>query len=83
MTVPMIHLNGTSREALLDQVCAAEAAGRAFLDALANMTPNGRDYYVKGDDALRQALHEHDARVVKIKSVMTELQELAEAIALR
>ena len=46
ITIPMVHLNGTSKKELLEQL---ENAYRAVVDAgrvLARATPHDRDYYV-------------------------------------
>lgn len=81
MVVPTIHLNGTSREALLDQACKASLAARALADALADMSPNARDYYPQGVNVIAVAFHEHDERIVKVLEIMDELIALAAAIA--
>ncbi|HEU5463457.1 MAG TPA: hypothetical protein VFV82_04960 [Candidatus Binatia bacterium] len=81
MLKPTIHMNGTSREELLDQLCKAGAALRDAMGALAEASPNGRDYYVQGDGAIRQALAEHAARREKLAEVLKEIEELAEHVA--
>lgn len=78
MMFPTVHLNGTSREALLE---AIEAAHSALLNAqhlLAQTAPNGRDYYVQGPDALYKAQDEHCARMRKLADVKEELEAQAE-----
>ena len=80
MVIPTIHMNGTSRKDLLDQVCNAGSAGRAFIDALAKMSPNGRDYYPQGLEAFSLADDEHTARIAKVREIMDELTDLCEAI---
>ena len=80
MKVPTVHLNGTSKAALLEQAySAAEALTRA-LDALAEASPNGRDYYPQGDGALAQALTEHRQRVEAVRRVRDEMVALYEAV---
>ncbi len=81
MIIPTIHLNGTSGEALLDQITTAGQAAQGLLRALSAASPNGRDYYLQGPNVLRQAEAEHRSRVGRVQSVFTELGELAEAIA--
>jgi len=80
MMVPTVHLNGTSREALLEQVNTAYAAVWEALTALSAAWPNGRDYYPQGDAAYSEAVAEWDARAAKLRSVRDELRLLAEAI---
>jgi hypothetical protein len=80
LAVPTIHCNGTSREALLEQLRnAAEAVGVA-IHALEGASPNGRDYYPQGPHALRKARAEHEARCQALQRVCNELLQLAEAV---
>lgn len=81
MIVPTIHMNGTSRQHLLDEVCAAGSALMNAMEALAKAAPNGRDYYPQGPEAIKQAGIEHRERIAKVKEVYDEVQRLAEAIA--
>lgn len=81
MTIPTIHLNGTSGQELLDQVLNACHSLNTALSALDNAAPNGRDYYTQGPAALPMAQNEHQARVTKVRGVLDEMQQLAEAIA--
>lgn len=81
MMVPTIHLNGTPHERLMEQVSAAREALRATVEALSEMTPNGRDYYPQGEGAFDKAAREHAARIQKISAVDAELAELQWAIA--
>lgn len=78
---PTIHLNGTSKEELERQVEEAYSALGDALCKLANMAPNGRDYYPQGADALYKAQDEHRARMQKITDIQKELEELAEYLA--
>lgn len=81
MTIPTIHLNGTSRESLMDGFEAAYyALGKAY-DVLKQTAPNGRDYYPQGPHALQQAADEHMARLRKIDEVRDEISELMCAIS--
>lgn len=81
MMVPTIHLNGSSREDLLERTTEAGRAVGDALDALERAGPNGRDYYPQGDEAFLRANLEHVDRMRRIRSVLEELRELAEAIA--
>lgn len=81
MMVPTIHLNGTSKERLLDALEEAYAAIHTAIEKLGETAPNGRDYYPQGPDALFKAQEEHFARMQKLEDVRRELQELAEAIS--
>lgn len=81
MRLPTIHLNGTSKAALLDAYEAAGSAVLAASEALAEAAPNARDYYPQGDGAFKQAQEEHNVRMMKLNSVLFELQQLAEHVA--
>lgn len=78
---PTIHLNGTSRESLLESYMAAGDAITVAIQQLIQAAPNGRDYYPQGDGALREAMRQHEERIASLRKVMEELQEIAEAIA--
>jgi hypothetical protein len=82
MMIPTIHLNGTSRQELLDGYVVALNAVRDAIIAVGNACPNGRDYYVQGPDATQKARGEHLLRLVRLMSVRDELYEIAEAISL-
>ncbi len=81
LTVPSVHMNGTSREELLRQVQAAGHAVWQARDALAKASPNARDYYPQGALAYPVARAEHDRRARVLLEVEEELSRLAEAIA--
>jgi hypothetical protein len=80
LKIPTIHLNGTSKDALFQQVCNAIDAVHAAGDALAQATPNGRDYYPQGQEAIYAAMRQHEARMTKLREVARELETIAQAI---
>lgn len=75
MMKPTVHLNGTSREALILAYGTALDALRAAYGALIITAPNGRDY-PQNANALCMAQNEHVERIVKLKSVMHDLEDL-------
>jgi hypothetical protein len=77
---PVVHINGTSKAALADQIRAAFKAGKEFETALAEACPNARDYYVAGPDVFPKAQAEHKARLVKLAEILRELGTIAVAI---
>ncbi len=83
MRAPMVHLNGTSQQSLLDAYEDAATAVSRAIDALAATAPNGRDYYPLGDNALREALAEHRARQLKLAGVKDELAAIFRAVKQR
>ena len=78
LATPTVHMNGTSRDALLDQLFDAINAIHEAGKKLARACPNGRDYYTQGAAALNEALLQHEGRMAKLKSVTDELKEIAE-----
>lgn len=78
---PTVHLNGTSKNALLDQITDVEQVLGKAIEALCEASPNGRDYYPQGPDALRKAQAEHEARIAALTTVQHSLFELADRIA--
>jgi pantothenate synthetase len=82
MMMPTIHLNGTSREELIEQHVAAVAALNRALEAMARAAPHGRDYYPQGAGAIQQAIQEHNDRVARVSLVFAELTEIAEDLVL-
>lgn len=80
MQIPTIHLNGTSKEELVEALCNARAAIDDAITALRKTTPNGRDYYPQGPKATEWAVAEHSVRVHKLMEVRDEIEELAVAI---
>ncbi len=78
LTFPIIHLNGTSANSLLE---GYRDAAHCLYDCIALVQktgPHGRDYYVSKDpQALEKATQDHRARLEKLASVLEDLQELA------
>jgi hypothetical protein len=81
MLVPTIHLNGTSRESLLQGYCNAVHALQQAVTAVALACPHGRDYYPQGDGAIHMAMREHEARITKLLEVIKELETIAEKVS--
>jgi hypothetical protein len=81
LALPTIHLNGTSAQSLLDDTCDAAFTVKTAIDALARTAPNGRDYYLQGDDAMVIASGQHAERMARLRSVYAELQQIGEYLA--
>jgi hypothetical protein len=77
MTLPTVHLNGTSGDDLLLANREARRAVRVAYDALRETAPHGRDYYPQGDDAIQHAVDEYRSRLAALQGVMTELDAIA------
>jgi hypothetical protein len=80
MQIPTIHLNGTSKDSLVEGLCNASAALDAAYQELKKTAPNGRDYYPQGAKAMEAAEREHMSRLRRLDEVKKEVDELAEAI---
>ena len=80
MQTPTIHLNGTSREHLLNPICYAIYTLQTAVEALAETAPNARDYYVQSMDVFYAAQREHEQRMHKLADVIRELNAIGEAI---
>ena len=75
LTYPLVHMNGTSKEDLLDGYQKAwEALSRAS-DALAATSPHARDYYPKenGNREYGYAYRQHLDRMCAIEVIMDEI----------
>jgi hypothetical protein len=73
----MVHLNGTSKQGLLDQQVAIHDALGKVLEALRNATPHGRDYYTQDEGSFLRASTEHQARVATITKMQNEVFDIA------
>lgn len=82
MIFPVIHTNGTSPDSLLsDTVRAAEAIQDA-IRLMSAVAPNARDYYPISLSAFPEAVIEHHDRMLRLRSVHSELMEIAYSISL-
>jgi uncharacterized protein with HEPN domain len=81
LSLPTVHLNGTSGEELLAQVTTAAQAIRDALEALGKTAPHGRDYYIKSDAEYYTARNEFLGRVNHLEAVLNELEFIGENIS--
>jgi hypothetical protein len=73
LVLPVVHLNGTSRRALIEQRCAAALAIGKAIEGLNRMSPHGRDYYpVPG--LLEAALDQYRRRVTVLRALLAEVE---------
>jgi hypothetical protein len=77
---PTVHLNGTSRDDLLEQIALAVHSLHEAGRKLAATCPNGRDYYPQGVSAIGRALDQHEARMRKLREIIAELEQIGESI---
>jgi hypothetical protein len=71
--LPIIHLNGTSKQSLLEQLEEVYLALSAALDAMRKASPNGRDYYPQ-PGRMEKALLVHRRRMLGVSSLMVEVE---------
>jgi phosphoribosylformylglycinamidine (FGAM) synthase-like enzyme len=77
LKIPTVHLNGTSKRALIDGYADAALAIDEAARKLAAAAPNGRDYYVQEPGAINIAMDQHEARMRKLREVRDELEAIA------
>ena len=76
--LPIIHLNGTGAQNLAEDYTEAWIALNNAIEVLHLRTnPNGRDYYLIGDNAFTKARAEHALRLQKLHEVKAQLQAIA------
>lgn len=81
LTLPSIHMNGTSGQELLNQCLDVMRALEAAKKAIQNAVPNARDYYVQGPMAYHAARNEHIARLTAIQGITDQYNTIASHVA--
>ena len=76
---PIVNLNGTSPEALIDARLEARTACLALMGVLQGLLPTGRDY-IGHPDAYRRDLNIHSARLLALDNLLNDLGDEALAI---
>lgn len=82
LVTPTVHLNGTSKEELVQGRIAVIEAAQALRDALQRAAPNARDYYPQGDDAYKLARAAWTERQLMIDKLIDDVQMDAMKITL-
>ena len=79
LTLPQVNLNGTSREALVEQQCDVMRALDKLYEAMQEAAPNGRDYQLRPAEfnPAQDAWHE---RMKVIHAMHKEIEAHAMAI---
>ncbi len=81
LAIPTVHLNGTSRNELLEQVRNAYTALQDAINVMCKAAPHGRDYYPQTSDAPYElARTQHYNRITKIEEVMKEYLQMYKEI---
>lgn len=79
LVVPIVHLNGTGKESLLEARERCYEQLRLAAVALADMGPNGRDYYPE-PGRMERAIDQHNRRMGWLRQIMTEIEVECEMI---
>lgn len=79
-TAPVINRNGSSAEALLDQINAVRAALQAAKEAMMAACPHARDYQTVDPEVYQQARAEHFDRIAEITKLQAAYNAIAESI---
>jgi hypothetical protein len=76
MIHPTIHLNGTGKETLLEELATALDGIATALHTVSQMTVHGRDYYPQGPQAYQVARIEQERRLRMLMEIQNELSEM-------
>lgn len=79
LTVPRLHMNGSSGHSLFEQYGRARESLYATIQAIEG--PNARDYYVIDDQAFKKAQAEHRSRMQRLNGVLDEITTIQYGIA--
>ncbi len=78
MIHPTVHLNGTSKDTLIEQWCTASSALLDAERAIQQCAPNARDYYPQGAEAFVAALDEYRKHAAALFAARQYLETLIE-----
>jgi hypothetical protein len=78
--IPTVHLNGSHAEGLRDEAHRAMRAIGDAISALGDMGPNARDYYPQGPDVASMAQRDHEDRIRRLRSVLTEIAAIHDGV---
>lgn len=81
LQMPHVHLNGTGKQTLIDDLSSASDALNAAYAALKRTAPNCRDYYPIGAAAMDAAQRQHFDRLKRLDEIKAEIDAMAEHVA--
>lgn len=76
MMLPTVHLNGTSKDRLIEDNRAVMGHLSRVLSAMHDASPNARDYYPQGPGAFTKAMEEHSERIKRVIALRSEMMEI-------
>lgn len=77
IVVPIVNLNGTSKNELLAQLFVACDAVENARKALGQMAPNGRDYQTAPARTFDKANAQHLERVTALETILHDLEVIS------
>lgn len=78
---PLVNLNGTSAEALLEQSINVSLALHKALEAMGHAAPHGRDYQTAQPGSYERARDAFSRRLLVVATLRQEFDNLSEVIA--
>lgn len=81
LMIPTVHMNGTSRKDLQDQLEHVVRAIGAAKAAMQEACPHDRDYYVQSPTAGPAAREQHRNRLRRLEAIEAEIFTIYEGIA--
>jgi len=79
--IPVVNLNGASKQSLIDCRCAAREALQNAMKALGECSPNGRDYQTAPKGEFEIARRVYTERFAALDKMANELEDEAIAIS--
>jgi len=79
-TAPVINLNGSSAQTLVEEYKAAYTAIRVAYEAVQQVTVHGRDFQTAPEGTYEKARAEQTARLTKLQEVEDDMAELARLV---
>lgn len=77
---PLVHLNGTHVDDLIQQQRDVRDACSVLYKALADAAPNGRDYYLLGCDVAQKAYDEHKQRLIMVAQIKQDTDRIINSL---
>lgn len=76
VTLPIVNMNGSTKQELMEQVWAQYIAVRAAYEAVCQSPPHGRDYQISPIGDYEKARAEYQERALAILKISQELEAL-------
>ncbi len=80
LVYPVVNMNGTSRDSLLENLLKTTSILQVAIDRLRECMPHGRDYQTVDSKLYGKARDQHIKRIEAVDSVRQELLIIADEI---